>query len=230
MANRNVFKIFSSIGPGGCIINFCEKICRSSFFEAYDQGDPRQQPSLAYKERAAKLREEYVKELFDHRSRLERNFGSTQEDAKIEAYRDLVKIIAKHKQAISKAELSRLARERLFYEPNSIQYRNLVEKSKRVNADTIDNLIKMALHINKLAKPDKLREVFIEQTGASQIDLDLEEGTIEERIPENRARDLLLEWKKILYEYKNQGGDLDALFASQGNGAGEALLVESGST
>lgn len=96
--------------------------------------------------------------------------------------------------------------------------------------DTIDNLIKMALHINKLAKPEKLREIFIEQTGASQIDLDLEEGTIEERIPENRARDLLLEWKKILNEYKQQGGDLDALFVSQGNGAGESLLVESGST
>ena len=130
---------------------------------------------------------------------------------------------------ISRAELSRLARERLFFEANSIQYKNLVEKSKRVNADTIDNLMKMSLHINKLVEADKLRAAYIEQTGVTSDVFDLEEGTIEERIPENRARDLLFEWKKILFEYKQNGGDVEALFASQGSGAGESLLMEAGS-
>ena len=77
MANRNVFKILASVGPGGCIVNFCEKICRSSFYEAYEQGDPRQAPSEAFKQKAAALREAFVKDLFDIRGRLERNLGST---------------------------------------------------------------------------------------------------------------------------------------------------------
>jgi len=48
MANRNVFKIFSSIGPGGAIMNFCEKICMHVFNEAYEQGDPREKPSQEF--------------------------------------------------------------------------------------------------------------------------------------------------------------------------------------
>ena len=52
MANRNVFKIFSSVGPGGCIVTFCEKICRVLYDEAYNQGDPAQAPSKAFEDKA----------------------------------------------------------------------------------------------------------------------------------------------------------------------------------
>lgn len=71
-----------------------------------------------------------------------------------------------------------------------------------MNDDTIDNLMKMSLHINKLAKKEELMKAYIEISGESAAVFDLEEGTIEERIPENKARDYLYEWKKILYEYK----------------------------
>ena len=52
MANRNVFKFLSSFGPGGCIATFAEKICHATYFEAYEQGDPQQGPSLKYQEQA----------------------------------------------------------------------------------------------------------------------------------------------------------------------------------
>ena len=103
---------------------------------------------------------------------------------------------------IAKAEISRLARERLFFEPESRQYKLLVEQSKRVNGDTIDNLMKMSLHINKLAVPEKLQKAYVEISGESDDVFDLEEGTIEERIPENKAREILYDWKRILFEYK----------------------------
>ena len=72
----------------------------------------------------------------------------------------------------------------------------------------------MSLHINKQAKPELLQKAYVEFSGESDDVFDLEEGTIEERIPENRARDLLYEWKKILFDYKQNGGDTEALFAS----------------
>ena len=115
---------------------------------------------------------------------------------------------------ITKAEISRLARERLFFEPESRQYKLLVEQSKRVNGDTIDNLCKMSIHIIKPAKPDLLQKAYVEISGDDSTVFDLEEGTIEERIPENKARDLLYEWKKILFDYSESGKDVHALFAS----------------
>ena len=119
MANRNVFKILSSIGPGGCIVNFCEKICRNYFYEAYEQGDPREEPSQKYAKKAQEMREAFVHELFEKRGHIERNLDSLSEENHKQAYEDLSKIIHKHKLMIAKAEISRLARERLFFEPES---------------------------------------------------------------------------------------------------------------
>ena len=42
-------------------------------------------------------------------------------------------------------------------------------------------------------------------------------------MPENRARELLIEWKKILYEYEKSGKDINALFQG-GSGAQEGLI------
>ena len=68
--------------------------------------------------------------------------------------------------------------------------------------------MKMTLHINKTANAEMLKKAYMEVSGDSENVFDLEEGTIEERIPENRARDLLYEWKKILFEYKQEGKDV----------------------
>lgn len=39
MAQRSVFKIFGSLGPGGAFVTLTEKIIRRFFNEAYDLGD-----------------------------------------------------------------------------------------------------------------------------------------------------------------------------------------------
>ena len=55
----------------------------------------------------------------------------------------------------------------------------------------------------------------------SQIKLDMEDGSdIRERISVDQAERYLTEWKKILFVYKKEGNDVDALFAA-GQGAGE---------
>ena len=47
---------------------------------------------------------------------------------------------------------------------------------------------------------------------------DIEGGRIDERVTKARANELLLEWKKIVFEYEKGGNDADALFQS-GTGA-----------
>jgi len=136
---------------------------------------------------------------------------SLSESTQAAAYTSLCEIIFKHKGMIAKSEMSRLARERLFFQPNSIQYKRLVDQSRRVEADTTDNLMKMALHIVKQANAHKLQEEYTRVSGTT-IGADIEGGTIEERVPENRAHELLVEWKKVLIEYEKSGKDVEALF------------------
>jgi hypothetical protein len=76
MANRNVFKILSSVGPGGCIVTFVEKICHNVFYDAYEQGDPAQAPSQEFQEKAKQTRSDFVGELFEQRGRFERQLQS----------------------------------------------------------------------------------------------------------------------------------------------------------
>ena len=117
----------------------------------------------------------------------------------------------KHKQLIARSEMSRLARERLFFNPNSIQYKRLVDASRRVDGDTTDNLIKMALHIVKTTEPVKLQEKYSLVSG-TEIVGDVEGGRIEERVSQAKAQELLLEWKRLLFEYEKEGKDADTLF------------------
>ena len=98
--------------------------------------------------------------------------------------------------------MSRLARERLFFQPNSIRYKRLVEQSRRVTSDTTDNLFKMAIHIVKQADAQRLQAEYTKISGSSFSGGDIEGGNIESRIPENEARRLLGEWKKILLKYQ----------------------------
>ena len=172
MANRNVFKILGSVGPGGCIATFCEKICRSVFYDAYEQGDPTQKPSEEFQKKAKEQRQAYVDELFNQRGRFEREMLALSTQTQDAAYKELCEIILKHKTLIARSEQSRLARERLFFKPNTIQYKRLVEKSRRIDSDTNDNLIKMALHIVKESKADRLTLEY-EKIEGSKVDLDL---------------------------------------------------------
>ena len=228
MANRNVFKILSSVGPGGVIATFCEKICHNYFFDAYEQGDPSQAPSQEFQEKAKQQRQEYVEFLFEKRGGIERDIMSLSESTQHAAYENLAKIILEHKTKIAKSEQSRLARERLFYKPNSAQYQRLVDAARRVDADTTDNLMKMALHICKQADASKLNAEYVKIAGVSG-GVDLESGDIEERVPQTKAQELLAEWHKILTEYKNEGGDIDALYQN-GTGTNEGLINSEGNS
>ena len=165
-----------------------------------------------------------MNELFEKRGAFERELGSASDERQKEAYTELAKIILQHKTLIVKSEMSRLARERLFFNPNTRQYNRLVEQSRRVNGDTIDNLVKMTLHINKLAKSEKLQEAYREVSGNSFV-LDIEEGDIEQRIPQNEARRLLVEWKKILVKYheENPGVDVNTIVSQEGSPELESL-------
>ena len=94
-----------------------------------------------------------------------------------------------------------------------------MEAAKTCDADTLDNLIKMALHVVKAADAESLRQQFhLSGTG----DADVEYGDIETRVTRARAEQLLTEWKKILVEYEKSGGNIDALW--QGDGAESGLI------
>lgn len=223
MANRNVFKILSSVGPGGCIAVFCEKICHHVFYDAYEQGDPMCNLSEEQENKAKEQRQAFITELFNKRGGFERDLESFDEEKKQSAYVAMASLIIDHKGRIARSETTRLARERLQFKATSIAYRRRVEASKRVESDTLDNLMKMTLHIVKTAESQLLIEAYETQGGkaTSQIKFDMEDGRsdIRERISVDQAERYLTEWKKILYVYKKEGNDVDALFAGQGSGS-----------
>jgi len=188
------------------------------YFDAYEQGDPADVPSQEFQEKSKKQRQEYVDALFEKRGGFERDMLSLNPATNDKAYKELVAIIYEYKVVIVKSEMSRLARERLFYKPNSLQYRRLVDKSRRVDADTTDNLLKMAMHIVKQAKPELLKAEY-EALAGSSPDLDLEEAHIEQRITAAKAGELLASWKSVMQAYKAEGGDIEAIFVDGLDGA-----------
>lgn len=85
MSTRTVFKIFGSFGPGGSIVVFMEKICKSIFNEAYELGDVTQFKSKE-EDDLKKLRNEFVNELFNFKGEFERKTTSLKPEVKVEAY------------------------------------------------------------------------------------------------------------------------------------------------
>ena len=86
----------------------------------------------------------------------------------------------------------------------------------------------MAIHIVKTSNA-KLLEAEYTLVSGTVLGGDIEGGNIDERVTLARAHELLIEWKKILYEYEQEGGNIDALF-SNGAGNEEALLNQGSST
>jgi hypothetical protein len=56
----------------------------------------------------------------------------------------------------------------------------------------------------------------------------MENQNIEERISQARAGELLVEWKRILFDFEKAGNDIGALFG--GDTAGDGLLNDGSST
>jgi len=97
-----------------------------------------------------------------------------------------------------------------------------------VNVDTTDNLFKMAISIVKQVESLRLQAEYTKISGITLDAEDLEGGDIEERIPEAKAREYLVQWKQILTEFKEKGGNVDALNV-QGSGTSQGLINDAGS-
>ena len=136
-----------SFGPGGAIAILTEKLCRAMFYEGYELVDPDADKVEVFNEKAKKQRAEFVEELFRVRGRLTREMNSFNVGTRHTAYEELQEIIERHVKIISKTEKGRLIRERQFFKDNALEYQKRLKASKRVEADTTDNLVKMALHI-----------------------------------------------------------------------------------
>ena len=187
MAKRSVFKFFGSLGPGGAFVALTEKVIRVFMNEAYDLGDE-DTFKAAEEAEIAKLRHEFVNELFDFKSTFDRKSASTNPLIQFKAYADLHKIIEKFKRKITFLERAKLHKERAFYhgEENQLKADAAAKKLETVDADIADNLTKMANHILK-PNQSKLQE-------AAQ-----QKGNIAERVTRIKAEDYLTEWKKLKF-------------------------------
>ncbi len=175
---------------------------------------------------ARNQRQEYITQLFDLRGSLERDLHPrNNESMQKDAYRKMAELIIEHHKKIARSETTRLARERLQYKAGSLAYKRRVEASKRVDAETLDNLMKMMLHIVKDADPVILTQACKEQggLGVTQISLDMEGGDIKQRISFARAEEYLYEWRQILKRHQQEGGSIEALFQAENEQQLESL-------
>lgn len=95
MTTRTVFKIFGSFGPGGSLVTFMEKICKSVFPEAYDLGDPTVFHT-AEEDQIKDCRQEFVNELFNFKGSFERLSSSLRPENREKAYVELAVILEKY--------------------------------------------------------------------------------------------------------------------------------------
>lgn len=88
MANRTVFAIFGSLGPGGSFVSIAEKICTAMFPRAYNYGDPEQFESQIDKD-LKNSRGNYILELFKYKAEFNRAQGKEEEE-RSKAYERLI--------------------------------------------------------------------------------------------------------------------------------------------
>lgn len=186
MAKRSVFKFFGSLGPGGAFVALTEKCIRRFFNEAYDLGedDVFRAPEEA---QIAKLRSDFVNELFNFKGNFERKSNSMNPLIQLKAYAELHKIIEKYKRRIIFLERAKLHKERAFYlgEENQIKADQVAAKLDTVEGDIADNLSKMATHI---LKPNMSK---LQEAGQQQ------KGSIAERVTSVKADEYLAHWKRL---------------------------------
>lgn len=160
MASRYVFKFFGSIGPAGAFVSLTEKICTSVFPDAYNYGDDEQMESEIDKEMKG-VREEYIKELFNFKSKFSRRTTDTTQDEKDKAYKDLIFLIKKYIEKMVRLEKNKYMRERIYYqkEKQSVLYEKANAKYQNCRDDITDNLVKQARTICK-PSADEFRKHF----------------------------------------------------------------------
>lgn len=186
--------------------------------------DPAQERVAKMERAIQKERSEFVEQLFEKKGDLNRRIEGFNEGNRDAAYKELADLINKFRVRVTRLEQSRLAKERLFFDSRSAQYKARMEQAKNCDQDTLDNLCKMALHVVKSANPDTLEEQFTGVAGGGRgMKDDVEFGDIASRVSKARAEQLLHEWKKILIEYEREGYDVDTIFQGSGD-ASDGLI------
>lgn len=185
MAKRSVFKFFGSLGPGGAFVALTEKCIRRFFNEAYDLGDD-DVFRAPEEDQIAKLRSDFVNELFNFKGTFERKATSLNPLIQAKAYLDLHKILEKFKKRIIFLERSKLHKERAFYlgEENQLKADQVSERLNTVERDITDNLNKMSKHILKL------NDAKLQDAGQAK-------GSIAERVTSMKADEYLAFWKSL---------------------------------
>lgn len=185
MAKRSVFKFFGSLGPGGAFVALTEKCIRRFFNEAYDLGDD-DVFRAPEEDQIAKLRSDFVNELFNFKGTFERKATSLNPLIQAKAYLDLHKILEKFKKRIIFLERSKLHKERAFYlgEENQLKADQVSERLDTVERDITDNLNKMSKHILKL------NDAKLQDAGQAK-------GSIAERVTSMKADEYLAFWKSL---------------------------------
>ena len=96
-----------------------------------------------------KVREEYVKELFNFKNKFSRRTTDTAQDEKDQAYKDLIFLIKKFIEKKVRLEKNKYMRERIYYqkEQKMVLYNKANAKYQNCRDDVTDNLVKMATTI-----------------------------------------------------------------------------------
>ena len=142
MAQRNVFKLFGSIGPAGSLVSLTEKICSYAFPHAYafgNEDDIESQIDVDIR----KLREEYIRELFLYKNKFAKKIVKGDEE-KRQAYEKLIDLIKKYIEKTVRLDKSKYMRERIFYknEGQDVLYQEANANYLNCKDKIQDNLVK----------------------------------------------------------------------------------------
>ena len=201
MANRSVFKIFGSIGPGGALVSLTEKICTAVYPAAYRFGDPEELESAIEKE-IKKVREDYILELFKFKNKFIKQSTGNSDDKK-NAYKKLVMIIKKFIEKMTRLEKNKYMRERIFYqrEGQHVLYQRANAAYHDCKNEVTDNLVKQAKTICQPSQQefkDYFEEFGIEDDAEGLND------DIAKKIDRNSAQNFHQTWLKIQSDHSKE--------------------------
>ncbi|CDW72291.1 UNKNOWN [Stylonychia lemnae] len=220
MSSKTVFKIFASFGPAGSIVALTEKLCRRIFNEAYDLGDA----TFSSKEESEikKIRQEFVNELFNLKGPFETKSQSLNPLVQLKAHSELYKLIEKYRRKITQLEKQKLHKEMQFFlgEENQLKYQQAKDRLETIEEDVDDNLKKMAFHV---MEPDV--EKFHEAAQSGQYEI---ESSIEERISQLQAEEIMESYKRQLVEAEAKFGNNQKVYEEQIEKIKDNLFVQFG--
>ena len=143
-----------------------------------------------------KVREDYVKELFNFKNKFARRTTDTTQDEKDKAYKDLIFLIKKFIEKMVRLEKNKFMRERIYYqkEGKTVLYDKANTKYQNCRDDVTDNLVKMAKTICKPTGEEFKKHFEIFKLDDQQ---NMDGDDIADRIPFLKASEYHQKWLKI---------------------------------